>query len=140
MELPVILTGKSNLNADLLLKNNIIQQGNVNFNITMGNLKGLNILNIISQGLPINYPQDISQNLDSPFNQLTAKLDWNRESLNISQLLMSNTYFYLKGLEKFNCIICNVFLKSISIQMMKNIKILLYLLHFLMIVITQNTK
>lgn len=100
LELPVILTGKSNLNADLLLKNNIIQQGNVNFNITMGNLKGLNILNIISQGLPINYPQDISQNLDSPFNQLTAKLDWNRESLNISQLLMSNTYFYLKGAGK----------------------------------------
>ena len=100
LKLPVFGEGESEVEAKLLFERLIPQQGKFVLNVADGKLRGLNILQLVGQYLPINY--DESTLPDTNFEQFSAIYDWNKTRLLIEKTALRNKDLYITGSGRVN--------------------------------------
>ncbi|MFZ7156792.1 AsmA-like C-terminal region-containing protein [Avibacterium avium] len=96
-KLPVLATGQAQLKGEVALVDQQIEQGQASLQIANGKVKNVNLLAIVAQRLPINYDSTRLQNMDSPFEQLTAQLIWDQQKMQWQNLQLRDPYFQLTG-------------------------------------------
>ena len=100
LKLPVFGEGESEVEAKLLFERLIPQQGKFALNVADGKLRGLNILQLVGQYLPINY--DESTLPDTNFEQFSAVYDWNKTRLLIEKTALRSKDLYITGSGRVN--------------------------------------
>ena len=100
LKLPVFGEGESEVEAKLLFERLIPQQGKFALNVADGKLRGLNILQLVAQYLPINY--DESTLPDTNFEQFSAVYDWNKTRLLIEKMALRSKELYITGSGRVN--------------------------------------
>lgn len=100
LKLPVFGEGESEVEAKLLFERLIPQQGKFTLNVADGKLRGLNILQLVGQYLPINY--DESTLPDTHFEQFSAVYDWNKTRLLIEKTALRSKDLYITGSGRVN--------------------------------------
>ena len=100
LKLPVFGEGESEVEAKLLFERLIPQQGKFTLNVADGKLRGLNILQLVGQYLPINY--DESTLPDTNFEQFSAVYDWNKTRLLIEKTALRSKDLYITGSGRVN--------------------------------------
>ncbi|KAA6208192.1 hypothetical protein [Avibacterium paragallinarum] len=95
-KLPALVIGKTNLNGEMYFSDLQIDKGRFNLEVMNGKMKNINLFSIITRDLPINYEQQNVQN-DSPFEQLTATLSWDKQKMQWQDLQLRDRYFQLTG-------------------------------------------
>ncbi|MFZ7141761.1 AsmA-like C-terminal region-containing protein [Avibacterium avium] len=96
-KLPVLATGQAQLKGEVALVDMQIEKGQASLQIANGKVKNVNLLAIVAQRLPINYDSTRLQNMDSPFEQLTAQLIWDQQKMQWQNLQLRDPYFQLTG-------------------------------------------
>lgn len=97
LKLPVLLSGKSDVTAELYLSEEQPTVGDFNLNVLNGKLKGVNLLSLIGQYLPINYDEGKLKNLETGFIQYNAQFRWRGRNLHIDNMLLQTEDLILKG-------------------------------------------
>ena len=100
LKLPVFGEGESEVEAKLLFERLIPQQGKFALNVADGKLRGLNILQLVGQYLPINY--DESTLPDTHFEQFSAIYDWNKTRVLIEKTALRSKDLYITGSGRVN--------------------------------------
>ncbi|MFQ1022666.1 hypothetical protein ACIWO4_05050, partial [Avibacterium paragallinarum] len=95
-KLPALVIGKTKLNGEMYFSDLQIDKGRFNLEVMNGKMKNINLFSIITRHLPINYEQKNVQN-DSPFEQLTATLSWDKQKMQWQDLQLRDRYFQLTG-------------------------------------------
>ncbi|MFU2089344.1 hypothetical protein [Avibacterium avium] len=96
-KLPVLAMGQAQLKGEVALVEQQIEKGQASLQIVNGKVKNVNLLAIVAQRLPINYDSTRLQNMDSPFELLTAQLIWDQQKMQWQNLQLRDPYFQLAG-------------------------------------------
>lgn len=97
LKLPVIAIGKAKVNGQFSFNQQQIEKGEMDLQVFDGKVKNVNLLAIVAQRLPINFDVENLQDIDSPFEQLTARLHWNPNKMEWENILLHDKYFQLSG-------------------------------------------
>lgn len=97
LDIRSIITGRSNLTGFIQFKNAQIPAGELHFEVHQGTIKGVNLLNLIAQYLPINYDENQLTQLNTTFNLVKATMLWDQQRLLVKQLEIQASPVLLQG-------------------------------------------
>ncbi|MDU8924211.1 AsmA-like C-terminal region-containing protein [Pasteurellaceae bacterium LIM206] len=97
LKLPVLLSGNANLQANVTLSDLNPTEGKVTLNIENGKIKGLNLLALVSQYLPINYDEDKVRDAETEFYQYRSAFGWVGEHIHAENIAVQTKELAIKG-------------------------------------------
>lgn len=93
-----IIAGRGDLQGVVQFENERIPVGELHFEINQGQIKGINLLNLMAQYFPINVnKQQWQKRLDTPFNLARATMLWDKQQLWVKQFDIQSDLVSLQG-------------------------------------------
>lgn len=115
LQMPVVLSGNSQLKANVMLKDDEVVKGYYKLSAEKGAIYGLGLLSIVGQYVPINYDEKSlnSKNIDTDFNDLYLKGDYENKEFLFSQIILNTHDFVAEGQGKATLLNseCDIYLK-----------------------------
>ncbi len=114
LKLPELLNGKADFEGDAQFNQGVLTQGKLQLQVSDSVLNGLNLLDLVSQYYPIRYystekgATQYADRMATPFDQVNISLNWDRQKLNLTEVLAQGKELNLNGygemnLTDFNC-------------------------------------
>ncbi|WP_424404862.1 AsmA-like C-terminal region-containing protein [Pasteurella sp. PK-2025] len=99
LNLPVLISGSASLSGQFRLVGQQAQQGHVEAMIQQGELKGLNLLTLVANYLPINLDkaQFSEKRTDTAFDKLNTNLTWQQQTLVLNALSFETKEVLVSG-------------------------------------------
>lgn len=97
LKFPVIATGITQVNGDIQLFSLGAMKGNASFQINKGKIKNINLFSVINQQIPINFDLNYLQDIDTPFEEISADLHWDRKKIEWNNIQLKNRELQLLG-------------------------------------------
>ncbi|WP_439257941.1 hypothetical protein [Lonepinella sp. BR2271] len=98
-----LVSGKANVDIQLVSDNFIPRTGEFAFDVIDGKVKGLNLLTLISQYVPLNIDESM-KNIDTTFDFAHAKFHWLPDEIEVEQAKLAHQYFTLQSQGKVDLI------------------------------------
>ncbi|WP_439241882.1 hypothetical protein [Lonepinella sp. BR2474] len=92
--IPELTIGRANVDMRLISDEWLPKQGDFYIEVVDGKVKGVNILTLISQYVPVNFDEN-SQNMDTSFDFALAKFHWQPSFLQVEKAKIQHRYFVL---------------------------------------------
>ncbi len=91
-----LVSGNANVEMRLFSDEIMPKQGDVEIDVTDGKVKGLNVLQLISQYTPINF-DETAKNMDTNFDVAQAKFHWQPTVIQVDEAKLQHRYFILQS-------------------------------------------
>ncbi|HBO37762.1 MAG TPA: hypothetical protein DD638_03780, partial [Pasteurellaceae bacterium] len=98
-KLPVLMTGESNVYAEVQFEQKLPTQGKFELNVSSGTIKGLNLLSLAAQYLPLRFNEGglEDQSLETKFEQFSSRFSWQEQGIKITDLYLRTPDLLARG-------------------------------------------
>lgn len=98
-DIPDLISGDMDVDADLFSSNTLPQRGLFSGQVSGGKLKGVELVSLISQYVPINYDETAlnNKNNETSFDLFKMQFQWDPEGIRVDNIRLLHRYFTAKS-------------------------------------------